>query len=95
MNQLTTAAPTAAGQQQSEISSELTALDRSIQSTFDASRTLMDRLQPILKQYPSSPQAEKTPEEAMSDIGANIRNQRKSVEGIDAMLREIISRIAI
>jgi hypothetical protein len=81
--------------EQSEIQRETEQLEKVIQLTFDSARALGERLQPILRQYPSPPQDEKEPEAALSDLGGNLRRSRKSIEGINGALTEILNRLAI
>ena len=80
----------------SEIERESSELENAIQSTFEASQELSKRLQPVLSQYPSPPQDQnKNPEEALSGLGGKIRISRRSIQAIDATIREILQRLAI
>lgn len=79
----------------SEIVTEQNHLDKMIQQTFESARQLASRLQPICRSYPKPPNSEKVPEEALSDVGSNIRRNRRAVEGINDTLLEILQSLAL
>lgn len=92
---LANAMGTATAVAQSEISIEQEQLDKAIQATFDSARNLAGRLQSVCRSYPHPPNSEKSPEEALSDFGATLRRNRRSVEGINDTLTELLQNLAL
>ena len=82
---------------EAEIPNENRRLEKSIQSAFEMTRTLEQRLMSVMQQVPNCPrEAEmKEPESVSSDLGSTLRAHRKAVEGINETLTDILNRLAI
>jgi len=82
-------------QQESEIASENRMLGQAIQSAFDGTRLLSQRLQPVLIPQTPTTEANKEPESLGSDIGSTLRSHRQSVEEIAATIQNLLKTLAI